>query len=187
MSRGYLALVLHAHLPFVRHPEHDPFLEEDWLFEAITETYIPLILALQRLVRDGVQSRLTLSISPTLSEMLDDPLLQSRYLRYLTKRMELSEQEIVRTRDSPEFHPLAILYRHDFCQAHSLFESRYHCRLLECLRRTAATRDSRNYYLPGHSSLHAFHLGGTSSERSPGNGTDQLMNAIFTNSCAGSG
>ena len=23
---GYLALVLHAHLPFVRHPEHDEFL-----------------------------------------------------------------------------------------------------------------------------------------------------------------
>ena len=43
MPKGYLALVLHAHLPFVRHPEHDFFLEEDWLYEAITETYIPLI------------------------------------------------------------------------------------------------------------------------------------------------
>ena len=40
---GYLALVLHAHLPFVRHPEHEKFLEENWLFEAITETYPPLI------------------------------------------------------------------------------------------------------------------------------------------------
>ena len=37
--QGYLSLVLHAHLPFVRHPEHERFLEEDWLFEAITETY----------------------------------------------------------------------------------------------------------------------------------------------------
>ena len=42
-EKGYLALVLHTHLPFVRHPEHDQFLEEDWLYEAITETYIPLI------------------------------------------------------------------------------------------------------------------------------------------------
>ena len=130
MSRGYLALVLHAHLPFVRHPEHDPFLEEDWLFEAVTEAYIPLILSLQRLVRDGVQSRLTLSISPTLAEMLADPLLQSRTLRYLTTRMELSEQEVARTRHSPEFHALAILYRHNFREAHALFESRFHCRLL---------------------------------------------------------
>ena len=38
---GYLALVLHAHLPYVRHPEHPQFLEEDWLYEAITETYLP--------------------------------------------------------------------------------------------------------------------------------------------------
>jgi len=27
---GYLALVLHAHLPFVRHPEQDFVLEEEW-------------------------------------------------------------------------------------------------------------------------------------------------------------
>ena len=35
MRKGYLALVLHAHLPFVRHPEYPEFLEEDWLFEAL--------------------------------------------------------------------------------------------------------------------------------------------------------
>jgi membrane associated rhomboid family serine protease len=29
--QGYLSLVLHAHLPFVRHPEHEKFLEENWL------------------------------------------------------------------------------------------------------------------------------------------------------------
>jgi 1,4-alpha-glucan branching enzyme len=44
MSQGSLALVLHAHLPFVRHPEHEDFLEEDWLYEAISETYLPLLL-----------------------------------------------------------------------------------------------------------------------------------------------
>src|SRR5512133_1435547 len=41
--KGYLSLVLHAHLPFVRHPEHEDFLEEDWLYEAISETYLPLL------------------------------------------------------------------------------------------------------------------------------------------------
>ena len=43
MPQGYLSLVLHAHLPFVRHPEYPDFLEEDWLYEAIIETYVPLI------------------------------------------------------------------------------------------------------------------------------------------------
>jgi len=40
---GSLALVLHAHLPFVRHPEHESFHEENWLFEAISESYVPLL------------------------------------------------------------------------------------------------------------------------------------------------
>ena len=43
MALGYVALVLHAHLPFVRHPESDYVLEEEWLYEAITETYVPLL------------------------------------------------------------------------------------------------------------------------------------------------
>src|SRR5512135_3493684 len=81
-ERGYLALVLHGHLPFVRHPEHDQFLEEDWLYEAITETYIPLINVFEGLVRDGVDFRLTMSLTPTLISMLIDPLLQQRYLRH---------------------------------------------------------------------------------------------------------
>src|SRR6185295_5001885 len=59
--RGELALVLHAHLPWVRHPEHATFLEEGWLFEAITETYVPLLDVLGRLADDGVPHRLTLS------------------------------------------------------------------------------------------------------------------------------
>ena len=58
MPKGYLAIVLHAHLPFIRHPEFADFLEEDWLFEAITETYIPLIKMLDGLVRDKVDYRI---------------------------------------------------------------------------------------------------------------------------------
>ena len=44
---GDLALVLHAHLPFVRHPEHAYHLEENWLYEALTATYLPLIEVLR--------------------------------------------------------------------------------------------------------------------------------------------
>src|SRR5439155_689589 len=54
MARGSLALVLHAHLPFVRHPEHEDFLEERWFYEAVTETYVPLLEMLEGLDRDRV-------------------------------------------------------------------------------------------------------------------------------------
>src|SRR5438270_2245408 len=81
--QGYLALVLHAHLPFVRHPEHEKFLEENWLFEAITESYVPLLQVLQGWQRDGLESPVTLTLTPTLCSMLMDPLLQERYTRHL--------------------------------------------------------------------------------------------------------
>ncbi|MDX2232737.1 MAG: glycoside hydrolase family 57 protein [Leptolyngbyaceae cyanobacterium bins.349] len=96
MSIGYLALVLHAHLPFVRHPESDYVLEEEWLFEAITETYIPLIQSFEGLRRDGVNFKLTMSLTPPLVSMLLDPLLQERYDEHLAKLEELAEMEVER-------------------------------------------------------------------------------------------
>ena len=65
MEKGYLSLILHAHLPFVRHPEYPEFLEEDWLFEAITETYIPLIDVFDKLIDEGIDFRITMSPDPT--------------------------------------------------------------------------------------------------------------------------
>ena len=54
--KGYLSLILHAHLPFVRHPEHETFLEENWLFEAITETYLPLLQVLEGWASEGMRA-----------------------------------------------------------------------------------------------------------------------------------
>src|SRR5512132_769437 len=94
---GPFALILHAHLPFVRHPEHERFLEEEWLYEAITETYIPLIKSLDALLRDGVDFRLTMSLTPTLLSMMTDDLLQSRYIKHIERLINLAEKEITRT------------------------------------------------------------------------------------------
>src|SRR5688572_4681519 len=106
MSKGYLALVLHAHLPYVRHPEHERFLEEEWFYEAVTETYIPLIKAFHSLLRDQIPFRLTMSLTPTLLSMMTDPLLQSRYVKHLDRLIELAKKETDRTRGNPQFEPL---------------------------------------------------------------------------------
>ena len=112
--QGYLSLVLHAHLPFVRHPEHEKFLEESWLFEAITETYLPLLQTLEGWRRDGMDAPLTLSLSPTLCAMLLDPLLCGRYERHLNSLIELAEKEIHRTHWDRAFRELAWMYHHRF-------------------------------------------------------------------------
>ena len=111
---GHFSLMLHAHLPFVRHPEHEKFLEESWLYEAITETYVPLVQVMEDWQRDGVEARLTLTLTPTLCTMLNDELLRDRYLRHLGHLIELATREVRRTRWDKEFHELAKLYQRHF-------------------------------------------------------------------------
>ena len=135
MKKGYLLLLLHAHLPFVRHPEYENFLEERWLFEAITECYIPLVDLLDRLLKEGIRFQITMTLSPTLAAMLEDPLLQERYLRHLDKLIELAAKEIERTRSDGQFQPLAHLYHDRFLAAREIFVDRSARRLAQAFRR----------------------------------------------------
>src|SRR5512143_1371630 len=98
-TKGYLALVLHAHLPYVRHPEHPSFLEEAWFYEAVTAPYVPVLQSFQATAADGVPFRLTMSMSPPLCSMLDDDLLKERYAAHLQKLQELVGKELQRTHD----------------------------------------------------------------------------------------
>ena len=121
---GYVALHLHAHLPFVRHPEYEDFLEEDWLYEAITETYLPLLRVFDRATDEGIPFRISLTMSPPLVAMLRDDLLMGRYARRLDQLCELAEKEIHRTRNDPAFHDLANHYKHEFFDLRRLFHDR---------------------------------------------------------------
>ena len=124
-NKGFLALVLHAHLPFVRHPEQEEFLEEEWFFEAITETYLPLLRLFEGLQKDDVRFRLTMTLSPTLLAMLKDDLLISRYLSHVTKLIELAEKEVARTKSNPAFNELAKMYQSRLKDSHYHFTDTY--------------------------------------------------------------
>ncbi|OIP41697.1 MAG: glycoside hydrolase [Deltaproteobacteria bacterium CG2_30_63_29] len=131
---GYLSLVLHAHLPFVRHPEYPSFLEEDWLFEAMGETYIPLLRMMNRLERDGIRFRLTMSMTPPLCEMLADPLLQDRFAARLAKLLELAQKEAENRKGTP-FHDAASFCAEDLRETRELFEQRWHRQVLPVFKR----------------------------------------------------
>jgi 1,4-alpha-glucan branching enzyme len=111
---GYFALILHAHLPFVRHPDDPTVMEERWLYEAIVDTYLPLLQMFEGLVRDGVAFRCTVSLSAPLISMLTDDLLKARAAAHLDDLVRLAEKEIARTKNEPAYHRLAIMYRERF-------------------------------------------------------------------------
>ncbi len=151
---GNLGILLHAHLPFVRHPEHEDFFEERWLFEAISETYIPLLDVFVRLVSEGVRFKITLSLSPTLLHMLADELLRERYLKYLENHIELAEKEVGRTYHMPDFHALALYYHGKYSRDLQTFRTRYECDLINAFRILAEC--NQHYEIITTAATHAF-------------------------------
>lgn len=125
MRPVYHCLVLHAHLPYVRHPEHPRCDEERWLFEALTETYLPLLQLLERGAARGWRHCLTLSLSPTLLSMLADPLLQQRYRDHLGRLRTLAARECLRTRRDPAQQALARHYRQRLAATAVAYDRRY--------------------------------------------------------------
>ena len=86
--------VLHAHLPWVKGAGVWPFGQE-WLYQAMLDTYLPLLDLLKRLRVGCVSGAITLGITPVLIEMLRDPELIAGFDAYLDARIELLEQDIV--------------------------------------------------------------------------------------------
>ena len=133
-KKGYVSFVLHAHLPFIHHPESDDYLEESWLYEAISETYIPLLTNFQKLVDEGVNFRITMSMTPPLLSMLDNKLLQRKYIKYLKQLIELSSKEIKRTANDERLNKLAHYYFDRYSNDLHLFKDVYKCNLIEAFK-----------------------------------------------------
>lgn len=114
MHNGYLSLVLHAHLPYVRHGDRDDCLEERWVYEAMLESYLPLLMVFDKLLSDGIAFRMTLAVSPTLLSMLEDELILSRFQTHLAKTVELAGKEVKRTVQEPREHRVAKMYLERF-------------------------------------------------------------------------
>ncbi|SDN30059.1 1,4-alpha-glucan branching enzyme [Paenibacillus sp. yr247] len=121
--KGYFALVLHAHLPYIRHQDQDDVMEERWFYEAMTETYLPLLEVMNHLSRDQIDFRMTFSMTPTLLSLFSDPLMQERYRAYLSKLIGLADAEQIRLQKNPSLLPLAIRYSERFRELQNLYNS----------------------------------------------------------------
>jgi 1,4-alpha-glucan branching enzyme len=119
---GYLGLVLHAHLPWVRHPEHARHLEERWFYEALVECYLPLLDAFDRMAGEGIPFALTMSVTPPLAAMLKDPLLRRRFDEHLARAESLAEREMRRLYGDDRFAPIATFYRDHFRRMRAVWD-----------------------------------------------------------------
>ena len=129
-KKGYVSFVLHAHLPFIHHPESDDYIEESWLYEAISETYLPLLKYFKMLVDEKVNFRITMSMTPPLLSMLDSKLLQQKYIKYLENLIELSEKEIKRTTFNQKMNNLSHYYFERYSEDLRLYRDVYNCDII---------------------------------------------------------
>ncbi|WP_456431046.1 1,4-alpha-glucan branching protein domain-containing protein [Thermosulfuriphilus sp.] len=131
-SIGLLILHLHAHLPYLRRrivygeagywqPMGYP---EEWFHEALVDTYIPLVDRLGALIKEGVDFKLSMDISPALSNMMRCPLLQEEFLRYIEALINLARAEVERTmREEPHYTHAAWVHLERFERAREVFLS----------------------------------------------------------------
>jgi len=151
--KGYWMLVLHSHLPFVRHPEYKDSLEERWLYEAITETYIPLLDLFERLTKERINFKLVISLTPTLCEMLSDELLQERYLNHLNLLIELAEKEKIRTQYNSDLNLISIMYLKRLKGIHKIYTENYNKNILSGFK---YFQEKGNIEIITSSATHAF-------------------------------
>jgi len=130
-NRNIISLVLNGNMPFVRHPELSNPSQEFWLFESISETYIPLLEVFDRLDREHIPFRMAISLSPTLCQMLNDELLIQRYLEYTNKQIIFGEQELARTADEPELNLLVKHFYDRVVEKKEFFSTRYESNIIK--------------------------------------------------------
>jgi 1,4-alpha-glucan branching enzyme len=92
---GQFTFMLHSHLPYVRENGTWPHGEE-WLYEALAETYVPLLDVLSALADEGVKGGVTIGLTPILCEQLADPLVVERFVEYLVDRASRAERDVER-------------------------------------------------------------------------------------------
>jgi 1,4-alpha-glucan branching enzyme len=115
MSIGAFTFVLHSHLPYCRRAGRWPHGEE-WIHEAASETYLPLLDGLFSLRGRRLPARLTIGLTPVLVEQLADPLVIANLEDFMTERRDLAAADIGRFDKAGEPHRayLAGWYRDRF-------------------------------------------------------------------------
>jgi 1,4-alpha-glucan branching enzyme len=119
---SYFIIALHGHLPFINHPEHEHFLEEDWFFEGLADCYLPILSMLDGWRQDRVPASITLGLSPPLLSMMANSGLRERMARYLDARKVLVDRYLQTLPDDSPFRAAALFSREETERAQARYD-----------------------------------------------------------------
>ena len=153
---GAFTFVLHSHLPYARQSGMWPHGEE-WIHEAIAETYVPLLNALYDLEEEGVPFAVTIGVTPILAEQLADPLIVDHFVHYAAERAAWAATDVDRFEQAGDstMRDLARFYHHWYARTLTSFQDRFERDLVGAFRRLqdagrieVATCAATHGYLP---------------------------------------
>ncbi|MCA9883283.1 MAG: hypothetical protein KC708_09950, partial [Anaerolineae bacterium] len=98
---GAFTFVLHSHLPYARLAGRWPHGEE-WIHEAASETYVPLLSTLYDLKEEGIHFKLTIGITPILGEQLADDTVLFNFVEYLDAKIKAAKSDVELYADADE-------------------------------------------------------------------------------------
>ena len=128
---GAFTFVLHSHLPYARQAGMWPHGEE-WVHEAIADTYVPILDGLYALREAGVPFKVTIGITPILAEQLSDPLIVDNFVSYAAERAAWAATDVARFEQSgeTELRDVARFYHHWYARVLTSFQDGYGRNLL---------------------------------------------------------
>jgi len=156
MKIGGFTFVLHSHLPYCRNAGRWPHGEE-WIHEAASETYIPLLDALYDLKQEDCAFKLTLGITPVLVEQLADPLVIDHLVEFIEDKIHRAQGDVQRFDKAGEGHLLylAQFYLDYYQHALTTFNERFGRNIVSAFRQLQdegyieiATSAATHAYLP---------------------------------------
>ena len=155
-KRGAFTFVLHSHLPYARNAGMWPHGEE-WIHEAIADTYIPILDSLNELVDEGIDFKLTIGITPILAEQLADESIINNFIQYAAERAAWASNDVARFEEegNHQAKELAKFYHHWYARHLTNFRDRYNRDILGAFKTLQdagyleiATSTATHGYLP---------------------------------------
>lgn len=154
MKVGGFTFVLHSHLPYCRNAGRWPHGEE-WIHEAASETYIPLLNALYDLKQEGCSFKLTLGITPVLVEQLADPLVIDHLVEFIEDKIHRAQGDVERFDKAGEGHLLylAQFYLDYYQRVLTTFNERFERSIISAFKRL---QDERYIEITTSAATHAY-------------------------------
>jgi 1,4-alpha-glucan branching enzyme len=126
---GIFSLMLHSHIPYCRKSGVWPAGEE-WLFEAMTETYIPLLSILRLFQLQNLSPRITIGIVPILAEQLADPYMNDRFREYIENKIDRAQKDCERFQSDPKKYRVAQFHQKELSEVYRTYREEFHHNIL---------------------------------------------------------